>query len=195
MPLYPQLGSNSGTIVVAALLLGALSGCGGENNASVEDQIKELAASAPESQQQILADGRVLPSEYERAVIAERDCVEQAGFVVHDLVWSEGQLGFDAEWMGEIEAEQDAANIRALDACKDDYSRIVARAAILQDTPTASEREALRPELVQCLRAAGIQLEEEADDQDIFTALTDAVDNASASECVTEHYQDFIAGE
>lgn len=182
----------------AALLMVTASACSAEpERVDILAQISAMASEAPPYQADILRDGVVTSSEYERAVLAEKACADELGFATSEVEWSYGQLGFTSELdmvsMGITEAEE-PRYAEKLDDCGAQYSNVVALAYTLQETPTEDERQSIRPDVIGCLNAAGGSLEPDADDDKIAAALASEplVDSDEATACVQKYYAYFI---
>lgn len=164
----------------------------------IEASVAKLSDGAPSFQVEILADGIVEPSEYEKAVIADRDCVASGGYEVSEPAWSSGQLTFTADADYSHAADPEAADARFLGTvriCREKFSGLVGEAWVMQfDKITPSEREAARKGVIDCLSAAGLPVSDENSDEEIFQLVnSDAYEShgGEVSACSGRYYKFF----
>ncbi len=123
----------------------------------------------------MLSDGKVDADEYERAVYAARDCVVKQGFAPETPKWQRGELLFGVSMTAPTDADLVALNAKydaALHECMAEYAGDVAKVWVNQMLLTKDARDAMRPDVIACLVAAGIHLDKDAKDDAIFAALT-----------------------
>ncbi|MCL2454027.1 MAG: hypothetical protein FWD18_01805 [Micrococcales bacterium] len=175
--------------VVVITLLGALlvplAGCSRDSGSDALFSDEDIATMS-EFQRNILEDGVVTYAEYESAIIAERQCVQDAGFEVSEVMdIGAGQLGFTTEISTAGAADPDAAVTeahRVIDACGEEYAKYVATAwAESQVITDPAERERLQAQFASCLKDAGLRV---SADNDLETLL-DAVQEVSPSDSST----------
>jgi hypothetical protein len=122
-------------------------------------------------QAEILADGVVTASEYERAALATKTCVEDEGWETGELeVGLDGfTLTFTVNWPTASDAAQEAAlsddASGSFGRCANDFLDHVEIAYATAQVPTGSERIQMFRDLTDCLAKAGIP--------DVPTGITD----------------------
>ncbi|QUC00770.1 hypothetical protein [Cellulosimicrobium cellulans] len=176
---------------MTSLALVALASCGGQDAFPLLSD-SDLEA-APEFQREILADGNVTWSEYESSVIAQRDCVEAAGYSPGPIEKYGSQLEFITESDYSDSPDPEAADAefrKTLGDCDEEYAsmvRIVYGESLVVTDP--EERERLRVGLVDCLNLAGLDVAADVTADEILSALDelgpDRPDSATA--CVEQH--------
>lgn len=179
--------------LLAAVGLFVLAGC----SAPAEPEITELdvdaiAAETSDFQRGILEDGVVLPEEYERAVLAQRECVTAAGASAGEIE-SRGnnELSFDWEIEAPSQEELDSITSEA-DSCVEEYVDAVGSVWAYQQLLTPEERSERRPEVVACLQTAGIELADDADFEEIVESISaDESTIETAQDCMTEYIDYF----
>jgi hypothetical protein len=184
---------------VAALVLTAGTACSGDHEPGRQDggfDVEQVAAATTQFQRELLADGEVTFAEYERATLATIDCLESAGLVVEgphprngvDSRFLEYSYGFD-----EIPRDQlEFTNQRMFalgDACEREFRFDVARVWEHQHLLTPEERERQRELLIDCLQAGGVEIADNATDEDVYQVSADP-GNAAIQRC-REAYPDF----
>lgn len=164
-----------------------VAGCG-QASASPASQVdaaavaEALATSAP-YQADVLADGVVSYPEYESAQFAVVTCMRDAGITVQDphampdddrkLTWSYEVIGgpgveLDSPEFAALQANADEAYTR----CSADYFDAIGLVYESQLLLDPTERDAIRPALVECLNADGAGLAADAADTAIFEATS-----------------------
>ncbi|MGK2965104.1 MAG: hypothetical protein ACSLFM_05815 [Tepidiformaceae bacterium] len=107
----------------------------------------------PEPQRDILSDGVVTEAEYERAVFATIQCLDEAGIPHTDPEWKEGldrrTLGFV---IGPYTAGMDP---ETYDRCYNEFQREVDSAWATQNAPTEDERQEREAVAVACVQERG----------------------------------------
>ena len=146
--------TRTGEVLLAVWIVAALSSCSSaQDGFSVTNGL----------QVEILADGVITASEYERAVLATQECVEQVGWKTDDLeLGIDGfTLSFAVVWTTDKDALREAQLSfeadEAFTRCAGDYLDQVEVAYIESQAPTGSERVEKERGLVSCLVAAGIR--------------------------------------
>lgn len=169
-------------VVVLAL---ALSACAADPNGSTRKlDVSALAEETSAFQAAILADGVVDPSEYERAILAHRQCVQEAGAKVGDLYLIRGnQTTFDWEVEAPTQSEVDAINSNA-DACLGEYRDTVALVWAEQAVLTPREKERIQPKVVESLQQANVRIDKDATFDEVIAAIRALEDHSVISQCV-----------
>lgn len=189
-------------VCVAALALSAaLSACSPDaEDATFSPQELE---SASEFQRRMFSDGEITADEYRQAVMAERDCVAEAGYEVTPIVASGSLLSFDsrADYTNAADPEEaDRQFLETTQQCFDEYTKYVGYAwSSSQVVPDGPARDEMRNKLAQCLRDAGADVELNIAEEDLLPTLDSALAAASGDEldsiheCLTEFGDLFIA--
>lgn len=153
--------------VLPLVMLAACTTTDAANGSSIPQITPALLAAMPEAQAQILEDGSVDDSEFERAILGLVACLEATGFVVTDVSidstgWSLGyQSAFDDP------AKDDAA----YDICYTADVEHVEAYYLAERQPSAEERERERTGMIDCLHDAGIEVRDDADWGEIQSAI------------------------
>lgn len=169
-------------ITAAAAIVG-LTGC--VPSPYEERQVLDLPAimkSSTDYQRAILDDGLVTDAEYEQALLARRDCVQNAGAVPGDI-YTKGnnELTFDYEITAPTPARLEEVQ-READACMHEYFTEIGQVWAYQQLLSPAEREQMRPDVIACLSEAGhTSLGPDADIEAILELLLDD-DEISGSE-------------
>lgn len=164
-------------VALLAVLAGALAGCAGQDPDAVPDRLDldALMDETTEFQRAIIEDGVVTAAEFERALLARRECVAEAGATPGGIyTGSNGELTFDYDITAESE-EESLAIARDADACLEDYFADVGSVWAYQRVLSPAERDAMRPKALACLEDAG---------------LTDLPENATAIAMATAIQED-----
>jgi hypothetical protein len=183
---------SSVAILIATLLLGGCSSDGEDPEVEPLD-VNALAQNTTAFQSDILADGEVAPDEYERAVLAAHTCVKDQGFSPEAPTWTRGELMFSVEMTAESDEALTEMNNRydaAYEACMSENVNDVGRVWTNQLLLSNEERDAMRPDVINCLQAADLDVTDDASDSDIFDTLT--LDTADAWEDCTKRYPEFF---
>ncbi|MDT0164189.1 hypothetical protein [Cellulomonas carbonis] len=141
--------------------------------------------------------------EYRQAVMAQRDCVEEAGYETTPIVAAGSLLTFDAtaDYSDAADPEEeDRQFLATMQECSDEYVKFVGYAwsssQVVADGP---ERDQMRREMAQCVTDAGVDMELDVTEQDLLPALEAALGGASQEErqliqdCVSEFGDLFLA--
>jgi hypothetical protein len=175
--------------LLAALLLGGCS----SGQAGEPLDVDALAQNTTDFQSSILQDGTVDADEYERAVLAAHACVVEKGFEPDAPDWYRGELTFSVEMMAKDEAALAELNGRydvAYEDCMAEYAYDVADVWVNQLLLTSDERDSERPDVINCLRAAGLEVSDDASDADIYAAMT--LDTIETWQGCNEQYPKFF---
>jgi len=148
--------------------------------------VQKIAADASEYQAQLLEDGVVSPEEYEQATLAHRQCVAESGAKPGEIYTIlDNQLTFD--W--EVEAPDTAAveKISAVaDACFTEFKDAVGAVWAEQNLLSPAEREALKPQVIECLNADGFEIADDASYDEIVGAVSGRTSDKVGSACVEQ---------
>lgn len=177
MPRHLRLAARRLPLDVSAALvaIALLAACASQGGGSVFSP-EEIAA-APAFQRAILEDDEVTWSEYESAVIAERDCLQASGYSPGPLEREGSQLGFVTEVDYTDVADPEAADrefMQTADACREEYTSLVGIAwgeGLVVADPR--ERESLLQGMVSCLRESGVIVPHGAVLQDVVDLVSD----------------------
>ena len=178
--------SHLSLVVVAVVLACTLTGCVVVDDAERTSKldVNALAKQTSAFQAEILADGVVDATEYERAILAHRQCVQEAGATVGDLYSIRGnQLTFDWEVEAPTASEMDSINSDA-DACLAEYRDTVALVWAEQSVLTPREKEQIQPKVVECLQQANVRVATGATFAEVIAAVRAVEDQSAVSLCV-----------
>lgn len=177
------------TSALILVLMGALLvGCAPQEEEIPPLDMEAILASTTDFQADLLEDGEVTASEYEKALLAQRACVEEAGATPGELYDTGNQeRTFDYEVTAADEARL-AVVQEAAELCLGEYFVDVGRVWAHQQLLTASERQELQPKVVQCLTNAGVRVPSDADLDKIAVILRSDDSNAElARPCIDEY--------
>ncbi|MEX8033196.1 hypothetical protein AB6V29_09220 [Microbacterium sp. 20-116] len=178
---------------MAALAAFGLTSCATAAEQSLD--VGALAESASAFQAEILQDGVVDPAEYERAVLAKRQCVTDTGATVSDVYpVAARQLTFDWEVEAETEEEVVAINNEAA-ACDEEFLSAVGVVWAEQNLLSTEDREKLRPEVISCLQENGGQISPGATYDEIVKYVSENIDadgREITSSCLSEFPEYFM---
>lgn len=133
--------------------------------------VDEIAASTTQFQAEILADGEVSAAEYEKALLAQRQCVIDAGATPGELVDAgNNERTFDYQVSAPSDGEREIIEAKA-EECLGEFFDDIAQVWAYQQLLTADEREELRPKVVECLNKAGLAVPSDADLKKIAEVL------------------------
>lgn len=164
-------------LLVAAL---AVPACGGGGRTQGDKEAKSLASerykTTSDFQKPMLEDGVVTFAEYERATLAEIDCIKKALPSVrvdgpNPTQSDHPTLEYTLEVVGDIPAEQEADFEKSQAECHATYLSDVGAVWATQDIPSEEERKTLLASLRDCLVDAGVDLPAKAELDDIADAL------------------------
>lgn len=116
--------------LTATLLLGLTACAGGDSASDDGAQLAALLDAAPPFQRDLMKDGVVTRAEYEKAVIANRDCVLAAGYQPGPLLETRGELGFETVVNYDTEPDPEAADrafLATTDKCLRDHNYYVSQ--------------------------------------------------------------------
>jgi hypothetical protein len=115
-----------------------------------------LLENSTEFERSIIRDGVVTMAEYERALIAQRDCVSLAGATPGEI-YEKGnnELTFDYDIVGPSRDATERIE-RNAEACLTEYFDDVGRVWSFQELLTEDERAEMRPAVADCLIEAGV---------------------------------------
>jgi hypothetical protein len=186
-----SLKRSSAVALAAALLLGGCSSAEEQEIAPLD--VDALARNTSAFQSELLQDGVVDADEYERAVFAAHSCVTDEGFSPDSPAWSRGQLVFSVEMQAKTDAELTEMNRRydtAYEDCMSEYATDVASVWTNQMLLSDEERDAVRPDVTDCLQAAGLDVDDNAPDAEIYAAMT--LDTIDDWQTCAERYPEFF---
>jgi len=146
--------------MTVALLM--LSACTAETPPAALD-IDQIIEGTTEYQRSLLEDGKVTSAEYEKALLARRDCVASTGAVPGDIYQiGNNEQTFDFEITAPTEADMEAIQANA-DKCLLEYFDDVGSVWAFQSLLSPAERKELQPLVVDCLADAGVNVPADAD--------------------------------
>lgn len=178
------------------VLLLALSACstGGEERSTDDgfgtDLLNEQTS---DYQRAILIDGVVDAAEYESALLAYRDCVEDVGGIpgpIEEL--GNNQKGFSFEVSTNDEAALQEIEARVFE-CESELFALVGQAWAEQNLLGEAERDSLKPAVIECLNSAGVPVAESDAFEDIVVQVNEALLAGEASsqsainDCLSEY--------
>lgn len=176
-------------LVVAAVTLGLAACAPPELPVQEELDLGLLLSRTTDYQKAILEDGTVTSGEYERALLAQRDCVVEAGAEPGEIYEiGNNELSFDYE----INAPDDATRIQIeslTEKCIPQYFSEVAALWAYQQLLTPEERERERPEVLACLEKAGlVAISSDAQASEIVAAIKsdDQISDLEQA-CIDDH--------
>lgn len=159
---------------VAILAASVLAGCSQAPEGPPKLSASDIADTS-DFQRSIVEDNEVTWAEYERATIAERDCLIAEGYSPGELERSGSQLGFVTDVDYSQEADPEAADRKFLaiaKGCEDEYTslvRVVWGEHLVVYEP--EERQRLLEQVVTCLQNAGIDLSADADLDEVVNTI------------------------
>jgi len=139
--------------LAAVLLLGCSSSELAERDERVQQQLSEEARAAPAEQQEVFADEKISYAEYEQAVLATIECLQNEGLVVdgpHEDLANPGQLVFG--YGGTETAEQLDGLDTIYNRCYREHLSVIDTAYAFQIRPSEEEEEARDFAIASCLR-------------------------------------------
>jgi hypothetical protein len=169
-----------------------LSGCSGQDDVAhididAELDVESIASETTEFQREMLEDGVVTQAEYERALLAQRDCVIAAGAEPGELYEiGNNQFTFDYDISAATNDELDKIQVKA-DACTPKFFSDVGKVWAYQQLLTPAEREAQRPLVIACLVSVGIEVDEDADLTEIARSVIATGEPDRVAPCVEEY--------
>ena len=164
----------------------ALSGCTSSSAPSQSINVAELAAHTTKFQRDILADGVVTRAEYERAVLAQRQCVQDAGATPSEVrKTANNELAFDYDVTAETQADVNAINKKA-ELCLGQYLDKVGEVWAYEQLLSPQELAKQLPEVRSCVVDVGISLAANASATDIYTAIQSTESQQKAQPCVAK---------
>lgn len=181
----------------------AVSACGGGGRPHDQKEASSLAAerakTTSEFQKPMLADGVVTYAEYERAALAEIDCIKKAlpGVRVDGPHATQGDhpiLEYTLEVVGDVPVDEETRFEESQAKCHRTYLSDVGSVWAIEDVPSEEERKALLVDLGACLSRAGLDLPEKTELDDISDALDDAGEMSDeAGACMEQHGSVLVA--
>lgn len=182
-----------GLLVASAIVLGLLSGC--TSNIAPELDVDALASETSDFQSEILEDQVVTAAEYEKALLAHRQCVSDAGAKVSEIYETVNhQLTFD--WEVEAATDEELERILAeADLCLPEYFDDVGLVWSEQNVLSPEEKQAIQPKVIECLQQAGLTVPDTATFLEIVEAVSEAQEDDPDSlvrECVTRYPEYFM---
>lgn len=177
--------------IVAAFSIGLLGltavGCSSKEPTKSALDIQALANQTTAFQRDILKDGTVTYSEYEKAILAQRDCVQAAGAKAGNLTKTgNNELTFSYEVIASSKDEVDRIN-QASEKCLTEYFSEVAKVWAYQQLLSPQDRDKERPEVIQCLRSDGIALDNNANFEEIVSTVHKPENTEKSQRCIQKH--------
>lgn len=167
-------------ILVAALSLG-LSGCQSESPSLPEAIPLEIS----DYQTEVLSDGVVTFTEYEKAFLDTIACLRDGGVRASDPIPSHDgrfltyDIGFwPPDTPSSVITEAEALN----DSCVAEYLDAIALKYSYDNQPSASEQTETRLEAIECLRKEGYDISDDLTEGEIMAI---AASNPSVSGCLS----------
>ncbi|HET7737187.1 MAG TPA: hypothetical protein VFK32_01300 [Tepidiformaceae bacterium] len=187
-------------ILVVALTLGGCSGSGQPEETpswlvELQPNIARSWEAVSEEQRDALADGGLTFAEYERAVLAEVECLTAEGLTirtppVYDPIERRFRFNYTSASGSDARAQQDAV-LAVADACTLQHSGMVGAVWGLLNQPTPEEIAEAREAIMECLRASDVAEHPPVGTAE-FTAWVTGPDVASpARDCLVATYSQF----
>ncbi|MFF2276805.1 hypothetical protein [Agromyces sp. NPDC058126] len=171
---------------LAAATIALLSACSSQSEPAALN-LEGLLDQTSEFQREIIEDGEVSSTEYERAVMAQRDCVIAAGAKPSEVrTVGNNELTFDYDVTAATEDDVEQINAKA-EACLPEFLSEVGQLWAYQELLSPEEREDQRGDVIDCLTTAGVELPEDATSTEIFDTLSQLEDLEEAMVCVDEY--------
>lgn len=177
-------------MMCAFVVLPLATGCAPDATGGEPDPLKIeaiLEATTP-FQYEIIEDGVVTAAEFERALLARRECTAEVGATPGEIYSGRnGELTFDYDIVADSDDELLAIQADA-DACLRDYFVDVGSVWAYQRILSPEERERLRPKALACLDSAGLtELAEDASVAEMAEAIQrDGEISRAERECLVE---------
>lgn len=189
--LYPRTPFTAAKMTAAffgvSMLLFASTGCSSDMEAASPLDIQALAEQTTPFQQEILKDNAVSYPEYEKALLAQRSCVETAGATVGDLVdTGNNEKTFSYEVVANTKEDADRINLAA-DKCLEEYLVEVGKVWAYQQLLSPEEHDKQRPDVIQCLKDDGIPVEDNASYDQILEAVSTPENVDKAERCIQKY--------
>ena len=164
----------------------------------------EIIQKTTEYQRTLLVDGQVTFAEYEQATRAATACIKDGGIdglTVNGPAPKPGDSKFliwDVQWEGSADdkAFQDLQDrIGALkEQCQREYELDVSRVWHRQHALEPERRDALKLQVVECLKAEGASVDAGSTYEAIIEATVASWDNQVVRACHAEYFDFFEAG-
>jgi len=174
------------TLAVAALVIVvALAGCATSNEQPAELDIAALIAKTSPFQRDILKKGTVARADYEKAVLAQRECVIATGAEASELYETgNNELTFDFGTTTDTDEQNDAIMLKA-GACLTEYRSEVGKVWAFQQLLSPQQRKNLRPEVIACLVSEGVTIKESATITEVYRAVNEEKNIQASRPCVS----------
>ncbi len=143
-------------LVTAACSPRAVEPSDGRRTEELAALLEAVSRSGSGFQREILADGKVSRSEYERAFDAAVSCMRQQGL---EVAGPHPVMG-DRYLLYTVRDAPGSDSIQA--TCDDEYLDFVRQVWTYQQTPTGEEADRIRVEYVRCLQAQGLDVPDDA---------------------------------
>lgn len=169
----------------------ALAGCTAQTSQTFD--VGALAADTSGFQATILSDNSVTSAEYEKSALAYRECVIVAGGQASELSDGPGKtLIFEWSVTADTTGQVEAINAKA-DRCLPEYFDAVSTVWSYQNLLLPEAKEKLRPKVIECLRADGVDLSDDADFNAILGSIAKAREDKpmAGSSCIAENIEFF----
>jgi len=174
-----------GRAVVVASILVVLSGCAdGKDRTpsgprSVADALDWIGFSGKLPDDQIAAfdDDVITYEEYRQAVAQTRECVRGSSpYIVVGEIKADGKgaLSFSFEVTAPAGADPEEYDIgdQVYKPCESKYAEPLSTVYLITSAPSVEELESVRPKVIECLKAGGLQLADDASREAIFEELS-----------------------
>ncbi|SDS88171.1 hypothetical protein SAMN04489743_1106 [Pseudarthrobacter equi] len=178
-------------------LIITVAACSQQASSTPAFDVQKAAANTSAFQKELLADGALTREEYERAVLAERDCIQRAGAKPGPLVTNgDNSLSFEVEITAPDEIQGQAISKKA-EACYGEYASEVYPVWAFQNLPTEDDKRELKPDLLQCLEDAGVAVNNSETVDDVIDAVSTysqseaSRQNAEFDECMKRYKRFF----
>lgn len=175
-------------ILGTALLIAGCSGAADQEGSSWDPMIAGMVATAKGFQADLLSDGDLTYAEYERAVLAQVQCMEDAGYEANGPMPSRGhQIVYDYE---AVKGDPDAL-VSTFDDCYSQYLDVVEPVWAYLHQPTEQEKFDEIQSLSACLFEAG----SDVPDDPTYGELLDLVPGAGEAgiHCLLQSYDVYSA--
>lgn len=178
-------------MVLIVLASTALGSCGSGETSSRTIDVSSLAAKTTLFQREILQDGAVTRSEYEKAILAQRQCSERIGGIpgpVKEI--GNHQLGYEVEF--ESSTEDELKKLQTANSqCHADFSKEVIEVWVYQQILSPQEIEKQLPAVTRCLKNQGVEIPSSTSREDILS-LASHKDNIDAYLKCAEDFPGFF---
>ncbi|WP_157521029.1 hypothetical protein [Microbacterium sp. Leaf159] len=166
-------------------------GCSGSEQPPPLD-VDSLVESTSEYQKPLLEDGVVSADEYEQSLLAYRTCVEDAGATPSEIYEAgNGEKAFDYQVFAVDDEDLERINALA-EECLPEYFQDVGKVWAYQQLLSPEELQDLRPDVAECLRGVGIDVDDDFTLDDLAARVGELEDQSVIQPCV-QKYPGFFA--